>query len=325
MDRLLRLLSPYHKIFTFSNIGFLIVSFIGILLIDNRWWWTLPIQFLLLHILIELKKDIWINDPLKKTFLRICFQVASLVMLLFVIPCIFVSAWWIFGLAIPVALYFYSVVIFDSETDVELSTTSKRRVWLTGLVVYIVLLCFYIVPSFIANNHKNPKNSFSSNYSNLVVESYNIYHPQGIRDREHIIPVSWYQTQEHFVNDPVNIIWSNMKANNFRGHLEFGTVSKSSSNEIRDTNNQIVGYRNSKYFMPLDEYKGDVARIMLYMYVTYSDDGLKRSQINVDLMKDWARNDPVDVREVNRNQAIQAKYGYNNRFVTFPRLSRFVV
>ena len=37
--------------------------------------------------------------------------------------------------------------------------------------------------------------------------------------------------------------------------------------------------------MPKDEYKGDVARIVLYMYVTYKDDGLGLDKINVNLMK----------------------------------------
>lgn len=325
MDKLLLKLNPHKKIVAIFGFGFLLFTFFAILFIDNRWWWSLPVQMCFMHILIKLHKESWFENLIRKTSLVFCIQVASLVMLLFVIPCIFISAWWIFGLLIPIVLYVYSFSLFDSEAIVELSVKLKRRIWLIGLVTYLILLSFYIVPSFIANSHKNPRSSFSSNYANLVVESYVIYQSDSDPTREHIVARSWFVTPENYVNDPVNIIWSNEKANLSRGNLEFGIVPKNSSTEIRDTNNQIVGYKNAKYFMPLDEYKGDVARIMLYMYVTYKDDGLKRSQINVDLMKDWARMDPVDVREIARNQNIQSTYGYNNRFIAFPRLTRFIV
>ena len=57
----------------------------------------------------------------------------------------------------------------------------------------------------------------------------------------------------------------------------------------------LVGYKNNDYFMPLYSYKGDVARIILYMYVTYrDDDNFPTDKINIDLMKAWSRLDPVD-------------------------------
>jgi len=87
----------------------------------------------------------------------------------------------------------------------------------------------------------------------------------------------------------------------------------------------LVGYSNDKYFMPTDEFKGDVARIVLYMYVTYKDDGLRTNQIDIGLMKNWSKQDPVDTREKERNNQIKAIYGYSNKFVDSPRLVRFVV
>ncbi len=185
---------------------------------------------------------------------------------------------------------------------------------------FLLLFCLFCIPSFVANNHKNPIDHFSSNYR--AVDSYNLY-GEGPTNTEHVIARSWYSIN-NYDNDYVNIIKSLETANSARGNLKFGRVRKTESNAIY-FQDKVVGYKNSEFFMPTDEFKGDVARIMLYMYITYKDDGLNKNYINVGLMKTWSRQDPVDQRERTRNKTIQSQYGYSNKFVTTPWLVGFVV
>jgi len=197
----------------------------------------------------------------------------------------------------------------------------KKQIAIATLSWFLMIFLLFCLPSFSANSSRNPQEGFAAQWS--PVETYSIY-GMGIRDTEHIIAQSWYNSTENYVNDYINTVWSNMVANNARGNLPFGNVKKSRENTIYDNNN-IVGYKDDEYFMPTDEYKGDVARIMLYMYITYQDDSLKKDYINVGLMKKWSKQDPVDDREKERNKTIDSQYKYSNKLVDRPWLVRFIV
>ena len=86
-----------------------------------------------------------------------------------------------------------------------------------------------------------------------------------------------------------------------------------------------------------DNVKGDVARILLYVYVTYeqpnltantgaSGEGNERSDgrkviESLDTLLDWCRSDPVDEWELRRNDLVQALQGNRNVFIDYPELA----
>lgn len=82
------------------------------------------------------------------------------------------------------------------------------------------------------------------------------------------------------------------------------------------------------YWYPGDEFKGDVARMMMFMYVRYGDKclgtavGVGNSVISdggmIDLFLQWNAEDPVNAFELNRNDLIEGIQGNRNPFIDNP-------
>ena len=82
------------------------------------------------------------------------------------------------------------------------------------------------------------------------------------------------------------------------------------------------------YFYPGDEWKGDVARMMLYMYLRYNNrclpvnvgigNTVSGDSNMVDLFLQWNAEDPVNAFEDQRNQAIESAQGNRNPFIDNP-------
>jgi len=98
-------------------------------------------------------------------------------------------------------------------------------------------------------------------------------------------------------------------------------------------NSQVI---SSNFWYPGDEWKGDVARIMMYMYMRYNSRtlpdnvGVGNPVANdthmIDLFLDWNAEDPVSQVEINRNNYMENtsnQYGQGNRnpFIDNPFLA----
>ncbi|MGB2128756.1 MAG: endonuclease [Flavicella sp.] len=93
------------------------------------------------------------------------------------------------------------------------------------------------------------------------------------------------------------------------------------------------------YWYPGDEWKGDIARIIMYMYVRYNGNGSSIAEQQclpksigvgnattidanmVDLFLKWNAEDPVDAFEANRNEVIFAYQKNRNPFIDNPYLA----
>lgn len=165
-------------------------------------------------------------------------------------------------------------------------------------------------------------------------------------NREHVVPQSWWgndDTQPMRV-DLFNVIPTDGKANQMRSAWPYGKVT---STEWSNSLGSKVGYGtwgssgNNKTFEPIDEYKGDIARIYFYMITCYLDKnftqggkGYKifdytngKSSFTTqarDLYRQWHRDDPVSQKEIDRNNAVQAKQGNRNPFVDEPDLVEYI-
>ena len=126
------------------------------------------------------------------------------------------------------------------------------------------------------------------------------------------------------------------KINSDRGNKKFGEVTHSSSTEYRYSGT-LAAYTTSGVWEPLDDVKGDTARIIMYMYMHYSNEisanskeqyagGLKvtnvisasNSQAAWNLMMKWNALDPVDAFEANRNKEAYNITGIRNPFIDHP-------
>ena len=90
-----------------------------------------------------------------------------------------------------------------------------------------------------------------------------------------------------------------------------------------------AGPRANGTWYPGDEWKGDVARMMMYMYLRYGErclpsrigpDTVTISQIDqmIDLFIQWHIEDPVSPLEIQRNHKIYQKQGNRNPFIDQP-------
>lgn len=126
--------------------------------------------------------------------------------------------------------------------------------------------------------------------------------------------------------------------NSTRGNNKFGIVSDGNPAYNKDSKN-VGGYVSDNVFEPLDKVKGDVARIVMYVYThynTYSNVGgttngsrssgfgtLKYTMVvserNEDaairMLLEWNKSDPVDDIERTRNEEVYKIQGNRNPFI----------
>ena len=113
--------------------------------------------------------------------------------------------------------------------------------------------------------------------------------------------------------------------NSTRGNLKFGDNSHS---ESKSYSNMVYGYLGSgSYFEPLDEVKGDTARIVMYLWVAYQNKYSNAFPItnvfqSFDVLLQWHTLDKPDKLEGDRNDYVQASNQKNrNPFVDHPELA----
>jgi endonuclease I len=104
-------------------------------------------------------------------------------------------------------------------------------------------------------------------------------------------------------------------------------VADDEVNELRSNNPYTDGsgdYKsvNDAAFFPGDEWKGDVARMILYLNVRYNEDITKVG--NLELFLKWNREDPVSAFEMQRNNVIETAQGNRNPFIDNPYLASLI-
>ena len=308
-----------------SYLVFVAISVLCIVFIDVGYLWLSLILIPSLSVLAFAYYEKITSNKRLFDVIRISSLSLVLVTTIFVVMNLFVTNLWWFGFTIPIYLLLQHIYLFKDIALPSLTNKDKKIMIYSLASVFIVMLVFYIVPSYVANNSSNPKPRF--NNETYPVESYTLYFDtidNDLINREHVVAKSWYSNDFNYVNDYVNVIRAFRHANTSRSNLIFKDVSKNNATKVENSLG-LIGYLTNDYFMPLDQYKGDIARIILYMYVTYKDDGLVLDYIDIGLMKKWSRLDPVDQKEKDRNNLIQQTYGYNNKFVSMPWLIGFIV
>ena len=120
--------------------------------------------------------------------------------------------------------------------------------------------------------------------------------------------------------DPQNLRPADQQMNGNRGSRKFADGSGNAGN---------VG---SNWY-PGDEWKGDVARIMMYMYTRYGQrclpslNGSGATQGSTDMLQiylEWNAEDPVSELEDQRNPYLENVYGNRNPFIDNPYLATII-
>lgn len=173
----------------------------------------------------------------------------------------------------------------------------------------------------------------------LGVDQCGNYHGEGdCYNREHSWPQSWFNSQSTPRTDLHHIFATDGQVNHDRAAYPFGEVRTPSSTFTNGSKlgpSKTPGYTGT-VFEPIDEYKGDFARAIMYMSVRYytedgswgSSDMTTKSEIKpwaIQLLMRWNEQDPVSQKEIDRNNAIYNDYQHNrNPFVDHAEYARMI-
>lgn len=148
----------------------------------------------------------------------------------------------------------------------------------------------------------------------------------GLWVREHVFPRSLGDPNLEFEGpgaDAHHLRSIDNQMNNSRSNREF---------EDGSGNAAVLGSGN---FYPGDEWRGDVARMMMYMYVRYLDQcdptvvGIGSTSYSnfgdmPNIFLEWNQEDPVSEYEMNRNVVLQNMQGNRNPFIDNPYLATMI-
>ena len=153
-------------------------------------------------------------------------------------------------------------------------------------------------------------------------------------NREHLFPQGIFDYKYPMKSDFFHIYPTDGVVNNKRGSFPFGEVSSvkwRSKNGSKLGRNKFGSYKGM-VFEPIDEFKGDIARAMLYFATRYGSqipswdshpmvNGTKDQVYSswfIKLLLKWHRQDPVSEHEIFRNNAGQKFQGNRNPFIDHP-------
>ena len=165
-------------------------------------------------------------------------------------------------------------------------------------------------------------------------------------NREHTFPKSWWGSGTTYPTDtiyfdlhhvvPSDKFLNGEKLNYPPSEVDVADVTGTNGFQIGTSAVTIPGY-TFKVYEPIDEYKGDYARMHFYLATRYGHNFSTWAPLNargdaailnnsypayeswlVDLLLTWHENDPVSIKETDRNDAIFCVQNNRNPFIDHP-------
>lgn len=158
-------------------------------------------------------------------------------------------------------------------------------------------------------------------------------------NREHLVPQSVFggSAGTPMYSDAHFVVPSDKYVNAQRGDLPFSKVNVANntySNGGKRGSNLNSGYSagyTGTVFEPINEFKGDIARMLLYFATRYEDlvAGWTYTMFNgtsnqvftsqsINVLLTWHNNDPVSQREIDRNNAVYVRQDNRNPYIDHP-------
>lgn len=167
-------------------------------------------------------------------------------------------------------------------------------------------------------------------------------------NREHMMPQSSFNSNYPMYSDLFYVVPTDARINQLRSNYPYGMVKTTTTPFYTFTNGSRInsnatagsGY-TGRVYEPIDEFKGDVARSLLYFAVRYEGklnsfnfyngtsaandtsplDGTEEKAFEnwyVAMLLQWHNQDPVSQREIDRNNAVYAIQKNRNPFIDHP-------
>ena len=156
---------------------------------------------------------------------------------------------------------------------------------------------------------------------------------------EHSVAKSWWGgTENNAYCDLHHLNPSDAAANNRKSNYPLSELTSVSwENGVTFVGKATIEGKSENAYEPCDEYKGDFARVFMYMFTCYQDLTWEYTWMNyekstyptlkpwaVELLLKWHKQDPVSKKEVDRNNAVYAVQGNRNPFIDYPQLAHYV-
>ncbi|WP_369013770.1 endonuclease [Flavobacterium anhuiense] len=181
---------------------------------------------------------------------------------------------------------------------------------------------------------ENPSGTDPYTYTTGTTQRCGNYSVEGdCYNREHIIPQSVFSEQSPMVSDAHFITPTDGKVNGIRSNYPHGNVSSAtytSQNGSKLGSSAVSGYSGT-VFEPINDFKGDIARMYFYFATRYENTvaGYSYAMFNgtsnqvfttafLNLLLVWHAQDPVSTREIARNNAVYARQNNRNPFIDHP-------
>lgn len=193
---------------------------------------------------------------------------------------------------------------------------------------------------------EHPMGADPYNFNPQVDECGNYTGEGDCYSKEHVVPKSVFNEANPMDGDAHNLLPVDGRVNGFRGSFPMGRVddnnlasqngiSNPTQNGSKLGDNLNSGYSSGysgTVFEPIDEFKGDIARIYFYFATRYqnqisnwsafdmfngsSDQVFETAFLNI--LLEWHNMDPVSQKEVDRNNAIYNHQDNRNPFIDNP-------
>ncbi len=181
---------------------------------------------------------------------------------------------------------------------------------------------------------ENPSGTDPYTYTTGTTQRCGSYSVEGdCYNREHIIPQSVFNEQSPMVADAHFITPTDGKVNGIRSNYPHGNVSSAtytSQNGSKLGSSAVSGYSGT-VFEPINDFKGDIARMYFYFATRYENTvaGYSYAMFNgssnqvfttafLNMLLAWHAQDPVSAREIARNNAIYSRQNNRNPFIDHP-------
>lgn len=191
---------------------------------------------------------------------------------------------------------------------------------------------------------ENPNGADPYNHV-LITDECGNYNAEGVcYNKEHLLPQSFFNQQMPMRGDIHYVFPTDGQVNGYRSNLPFGEVNNPDLTTLNGSKrglNVFPGY-NGTVFEPLDEFKGDIARGLLYFATRYEDhinttgwDNPNDNILNhdssqfyddwyIDLLLHWHINDPVSPEEIDRNNNGFLHQNNRNPFIDNPTYAQAI-
>ncbi len=181
---------------------------------------------------------------------------------------------------------------------------------------------------------EKPNGTDPYNYTTNSTQRCGTYSAEGnCYNREHIVPQSSFNSTAPMVSDAHFITPTDGKVNGQRSNYPHGNVATASWTSLNGSKlgtSAVSGYTGT-VFEPIDEFKGDIARMYFYFATRYETtvSGYSYPMFNgttnqvfttafLNMLLAWNTLDPVSPREVARNNAIYATQNNRNPYIDHP-------